>query len=56
MTEFKIKVFIKNTGEVIDEFVTDFEDTDELIENMENEIIHDYDIPYNELFYVFEEY
>ncbi len=55
MIEFKITVINNKTGDIIDEFVSDFEGTDEIIDTMEYEI-HNYDIPYNDLFYEFQEY
>lgn len=54
MIEFKITVINNHTGDVVDEFVAEFEDTQELVGFMETEI-HNYDIPYTDLCYEYEE-
>lgn len=55
MIEFKITVINNHTGDVVDEFVGEFEDRDELTRFMKAQI-HNYDIPCTELCYEFEEY
>ena len=54
MIEFKITVINNHTGDVVDEFVAEFEDTQELVGFMETEI-HNDDIPYTDLCYEYEE-
>ena len=54
MIEFKITVINNHTGDVVDEFVAEFEDPQELVGFMETEI-HNYDIPYTDLCYEYEE-
>lgn len=55
MIEFTITVINNKTGGLVDEFVTEFEDTNELASFMDSQI-HNYDIPYTDLCYEFEEY
>ncbi len=55
MIEFKITVINNKTGDVVDEFVWEFEDRDELTRFMKVQT-HNYDIPCTELCYEFEEY
>ncbi len=55
MIEFAITVINNKTGDIVDEFVGEFEDMDELEHFMKIEI-HNYDIPYTDLCYECEEY
>ena len=54
MIEFKITVINNKNGDVVDEFVGEFEDRDELTRFMKVQT-HNYDIPCTELCYEYEE-
>lgn len=53
MTEFYVTVYNNNTMEIIDEFVLGPYTVEELKEIMSN-LIHDYDIPTTDIYWVYE--
>ena len=48
MKDVTITIYDKSNGQIIDEFLSDFEDMNELLSRMED-LLHDYNIPYFEL-------
>lgn len=55
MKDVTITVYDKTNSQIIDQFVSDFEDMNEMLSQMEN-ILHDYDVPYFELGWHYEIY
>lgn len=53
MNEYFVTVYNKRTMECIDEFVTSHENINDLKKAMSN-IIHEYDIPYTNIYWVYE--
>ena len=53
MKEFYVSVYNKNTMGVIDEFITLHENINDLKKAM-GHIIHEYDIPYTNIYWVYE--
>ena len=48
MKDVTITIYDKSTGKIIDQFLSDFEDMNELLSRMED-LLHDYDVPYFDL-------
>lgn len=53
MTEYLVTVYNNNTMEIIDEFLLYLYTVEELKDIMSN-LIHDYNIPYTDIYWVYE--
>ena len=53
MKDVTITIYDKSNGQIIDQFLSDFEGNNELFSRMED-LLHEYDVPYFELCWNYE--